>query len=124
MLLLSSHAQAAASASPLKDLLVAAGKGRLHEVQSLLDGGKCKVNDENEVCTSRSSCIPCISRALRVPCGLCLMSKQVRVIVVLDGTSSQLHTYVHLCLCQTSVSLPLLPVSPTGGFHSHLGSSL
>ena len=34
---------------------MAAGKGRLHEVQSLLDGGRCKVNDEDEVCTSVGS---------------------------------------------------------------------
>ena len=34
---------------------MAAAEGRLHEVQSLLDGGKCKVNDEDEVCTSRGS---------------------------------------------------------------------
>ena len=43
--------QAAASASLLEDLLVAAAEGRLHEVQSLLDSGRCKVNDEDEVCT-------------------------------------------------------------------------
>ena len=43
---------AAASASLLKDLLVAAAKGWLHEVHSLLQGGRCKVNDEDEVCTS------------------------------------------------------------------------
>ena len=43
---------AAASASLLKDLLVAAAEGRLHEVQSLLQGGRCKVNDADEVCTS------------------------------------------------------------------------
>ena len=41
--------QAASSAS-VKDLLVAAAEGRLHEVQSLLDGGRCRVNDEDEVC--------------------------------------------------------------------------
>ena len=29
---------------------MAAAKGRLQEVQSLLDGGRCRVNDENEVC--------------------------------------------------------------------------
>ncbi len=46
--------QAASSASVVKDLLVAAAKGRLHEVQSFLDGGRCKVNDEYEVCTSRA----------------------------------------------------------------------
>ena len=34
---------------------MAAAKGRLHEVQSLLDGGRCKVNDDDEVCTSRGS---------------------------------------------------------------------
>ena len=42
--------QAASSASVVKDLLVAAAEGRLHEVQSLLDGGRCRVNDEDEVC--------------------------------------------------------------------------
>ena len=42
--------QAAASTSLLKDLLLAAEEGRLHEVQSLLDKGRCKVNDEDEVC--------------------------------------------------------------------------
>ena len=47
--------QTASSVSVVKDLLVAAAKGRLHEVQSLLDGGRCRVNDENEVCTSRGS---------------------------------------------------------------------
>ena len=34
---------------------MAAAEGRLHEVQSLLDGGGCRVNDEYEVCTSRGS---------------------------------------------------------------------
>ena len=53
MLLLSSYAQTAASASLLKDLLVAVAEGRLHEVQSLLDEGRCEANDEDEVCTSR-----------------------------------------------------------------------
>ena len=42
--------QAASSASVVKDLLVAAAKGRLHELQSLLDGGRCRVNDEDKVC--------------------------------------------------------------------------
>ena len=42
--------QGASSASVVKDLLVAAAEGRLHEVQSLLDGGRCRVNDEDEVC--------------------------------------------------------------------------
>ena len=43
--------QAAAITSLLEDLLLASEEGRLHDVQSLLDGGKCKVNDEDEVCT-------------------------------------------------------------------------
>ena len=43
--------QAAASTSLFKDLLLASEEGRLHDVQSLLDGGRCKVNDEDEVCT-------------------------------------------------------------------------
>ena len=47
--------QAASSASVVKNLLVAAAEGRLHEVQSLLDGGRCRVNDEDEVCTSRGT---------------------------------------------------------------------
>ena len=47
--------QTASSASVVKDLLVAAAEGRLHEVQSLLDAGRCRVNDEDEVCTSRGS---------------------------------------------------------------------
>ena len=45
--------QAAASASLLKDFLYAAWEGRLHNVQSLLEGGRCKPTDEDEVCTSR-----------------------------------------------------------------------
>ena len=36
---------------------MAAAEGRLHEVQSLLDGGRCRVNDEDEVCTSRGSAL-------------------------------------------------------------------
>ena len=43
---------AAASVSLHEDLLEAAAEGKLHEVQSLLQGGRCKVNDEDEVCTS------------------------------------------------------------------------
>ena len=43
--------QAAAITSPLKDLLLASAEGRLHDVQCLLDGGRCKVNEEDEVCT-------------------------------------------------------------------------
>ena len=42
--------QAASSTSLLKDLLLASEEGRLHDVLSLLDGGRCKVNDEDEVC--------------------------------------------------------------------------
>ena len=29
---------------------MAAAEGRLQDVQSLLDGGRCRVNDEDEVC--------------------------------------------------------------------------
>ena len=43
--------QAAGSTSLLKDLLLASEEGRLHDVQSLLDGGRCKVNNEDEVRT-------------------------------------------------------------------------
>ena len=42
--------KASASASLLKDLLLAAEEGSLQKVQSFLDGGRCKVNDEDEVC--------------------------------------------------------------------------
>ena len=47
--------QGAASPSLLKDLLLASEEGRLHDVQSILDGGRCKVNDEDEVCTARAA---------------------------------------------------------------------
>ena len=48
--------QTAASASLvlIKDLLFAAEEGRLHDVQCLLDKGRCKVNDEDEVCTTET----------------------------------------------------------------------
>ena len=39
------------STTPVKDLLLAAEEGRLIEVQSLLDRGRCKVDDEDEVCS-------------------------------------------------------------------------
>ena len=42
--------QATSSTTPVKDLLLAAEEGRLNDVQSLLDGGRCKVDDEDEVC--------------------------------------------------------------------------
>ena len=42
--------KASASASLLKDLLLAAEEGSLQKVQSFLDGGRCRVNDEDEVC--------------------------------------------------------------------------
>ena len=53
--MLSPHAmsfltQATSSTTPVKDLLLAAEEGRLNDVQSLLDGGRCKVDDEDEVC--------------------------------------------------------------------------
>ena len=47
---------------------MAAGKGRLHEVQSLLDRGRCKVNDEDEVCTSRGSILGYENIVLSVVC--------------------------------------------------------
>ena len=94
MLLLSSHAQAAASTSLLKDLLVAAGKGRLHEVQSLLDGGRCKVNDEDEVCTS----IGTVTSVLRIlwwllyACRLC-----VPKCYAYGYTAVHMHVAIGLC---------------------------
>ena len=53
--MLSPHAmsfinQAMGNSTPVKDLLLAAVEGRLNDVQSLLDGGRCKVDDEDEVC--------------------------------------------------------------------------
>ena len=47
----------------MKDLLHAAEEGRLNDVQYLLDGGRCKVDDEDEVC-SVSLCVvcPCVCR--------------------------------------------------------------
>ena len=42
--------KASASASLLKDLLLAAEEGSLQKVQSFLDGGRCRVNDKDEVC--------------------------------------------------------------------------
>ena len=44
-----------AAVSALDILFLAVAAGRLLVVQSLLGGGMCKVNDENEVCTSRGS---------------------------------------------------------------------
>ena len=41
--------QATSSASVVKGLLVAAAEGKLQEVQSLLDGGRCRVNDDDGV---------------------------------------------------------------------------
>ena len=49
------HAQASLTVSLLKDLLVAAEEGRLYEIQSLIDSGRCQVNNEDEVCTTRDS---------------------------------------------------------------------
>ena len=61
--------QAVTSGAPVIDLLKAAGKGRLHEVQSLLDGRRCKVNDEDEVCTGVVCVCLCVS--LYVYLGVC-----------------------------------------------------
>ena len=87
--------QAASSASEVKDLLVAAAEGRLHEVQSLLDGGRCRVNDENEVCTSRGSTLV----YSRVECCvfavcLCLSSKSRNGF----GWHDCYLTYVRICI--------------------------
>ena len=65
---------------------MAAAKGRLHEVQSLLDGGKCKVNDENEVCTS-------------------VGSELVYEIIVLCVVCVCMYTYI--CFMCTYVSMPV-----------------
>ena len=46
---------ATSSASARERLLLAAEQGRLHQVQALLDEKRCKVNDEDEVSTSRNS---------------------------------------------------------------------
>ena len=46
--------QSATSTSLLKDLLLASEEGRLYDVQFLLDRGRCKVNDEDEVCTVKT----------------------------------------------------------------------
>ena len=53
--MLSPHAmsfitQATGSSTLVEDLLLTAEEGRLNDVQSLLDGGRCKVDDEDEVC--------------------------------------------------------------------------
>ena len=86
--------QAASSAAVVKDLLVAAAEGRLHEVQSLLDGGRCRVNDEDEVGTSRGTTLV----YSRVECCLlCLcLYVSVRVGVFLDGMIFISPTYVYV----------------------------
>ena len=79
--------QAAASTSPLKDLLLASEEGRLHDVQSLLDEGRCKVNDEDEVCT--------VEVCVCVFVAVCI--------------SVQVYLRMHLCMC-----LCLLLLFPSG----------
>ena len=109
--------QAASSASVVKGLLVAAAQGRLHEVQSLLDGGRCRVNDEDEVCTSRGSTLVyqsevCCVFAVKPVCSrveCCLFAVfvclyvcvyQVRVGVFLDRrifiTPTYVYMYIHI----------------------------
>ena len=63
--------QAAASSSLLKDLLLASEEGRLHDVLSLLDGGRCKVNDEDKVCTI-GEVLECESTVCLCVCCMCL----------------------------------------------------
>ena len=88
--------QAASSASVVKDLLVAAAEGRLQEVQSLLDGGRCKVNDENEVCTSRGSTLVYSRVECCVFAGCVCLPSPVRVGVCLDVMIVISPTYVYI----------------------------
>ena len=79
---------------------MAAAEGRLHEVQSLLDGGRCRVNDEDEVCmyvpvgwnTSISECEGCCVFAVKV----CLSRKSRSG---LDGMIVISPTYVCMYVC-------------------------
>ena len=74
---------------------MAAAEGRLHEVQSLLDGGRCGVNDEDEVCTSRGSTLVYSRVEL---CLLYVSVCPVRIGMVLNGmiviSPIRLHLYV------------------------------
>ena len=65
----------------MEDLLLAAEKGRLNDVQSLLDGGRCKVDDEDEVS-------PCTSSV-----GLCVVS------VCLQNLGVCVFGHVSACMC-------------------------
>ena len=108
--------QAAASASLLKDLLLAAEEGRLHDVQSLLDGGRCEVNDEDEVCTSRGS-------------KLCSLYENVCMCVYFMGLYVCTYVYLSTCISESGCAYACLYLclcclsSPTGGGHCHLESN-
>ena len=76
---------ATSSASAKERLLLAAEQGRLHQVQALLDEKRCKVNDEDEVSTSRSSKLVLLSVVCCLICA-CLC------------TSVHLYRWLHLCV--------------------------
>ena len=85
--------QAAASTSLLKDLLLASEEGRLHDVLPLLDEGRCKVNDEDEVCAI-GEVLVCESIVCLCVCYMCLyiclyvsMNMFVHILVSAVGVS-------------------------------------
>ena len=85
--------QAAASTSLLKDLLLASEEGRLHDVQSLLDGGRCKVNDDDEVCAI-GEVLVCESIVCLCVCCICLYT----------CLCVSMNTFVHILVSAVSVS--------------------
>ena len=85
--------QAAASTSLLKDLLLASEEGRLHDVQSLLDRGRCKVNDEDEVCAI-GEVLVCESTVCLCVCCMCLYT----------CPCVPMNTFVHILVSAVSVS--------------------
>ena len=116
--------QASSSTMLLKDLLVASKDGRLHEVQSLLDGGQCKVNDEDEVrtvgavlvcasvvclcvccmylCTYMSKCIFEYVCAYVCVCCCCFRVSYLSTVIE-RGSGDSVYSFsciVHLCMIQ------------------------
>ena len=85
--------QAAASSSLLKDLLLASEEGRLHDVLSLLDGGRCKVNNEDKVCTI-GEVLVCESTVCLCVCCMCLYI----------FLCASMNTFVHILVSAVSVS--------------------
>ena len=117
--------QATSSASVIKDLLVAAAEGRLHEVQSLLDGGRCRVNDENEVCTSRGSTLYSVfeSRVVFAVC-VCLSSKSRSVFEWHDCYLTYVRTYFISYFYSISTNIGILAEKPAfGRLHCYGASS-